>query len=280
MNLDKIWTFPKYLPFVQPELTDAMLQDAENKLGYKLPSEFVQISRIQNGGYIAYSLANSPHTMIYGIGPKFPSLTDFDWAEDQEYVSFQLDGLIPFDGDGHWHLCLDYRNSPNVPQVTFIDIESNQSSVIAENFNAYLKLLERQFHQKFMMNYSETIHENLTIIKDLLNIQFESANSWAHGYPIYRAKFNNDAYIWVSPNKVPIGFIRENEKGYKQLKSQMEIMVSQYPEIPQHCLLIQTSDEKLTQLLFHKLKDKSIRVNFLEHIIPLKLITQNEQNNS
>lgn len=107
-ELKYIWSVPKYLPYVQPELTAELLEQAQKQIGYSLPEKLVEILNIQNGGYMRYKLAESPHRQIFGIGPYFPSLTDFDWTEYKEYVSFELDGLVPIDGDGHWYICLDY----------------------------------------------------------------------------------------------------------------------------------------------------------------------------
>src|SRR5690349_6685321 len=106
---ETIWSVPAYLPYLQPQITDAKIQTAEKRIGFKLPPEYIALLRIQNGGYIRYRLPDSVHEVIAGIGPHFPSITDFDWEEAQKFVSFKLKGLVPFDGDGHWHLCLDYR---------------------------------------------------------------------------------------------------------------------------------------------------------------------------
>ncbi|UIR57341.1 SMI1/KNR4 family protein [Sphingobacterium sp. SRCM116780] len=73
-----IWRVPSYLPYVQPQLTDEILANAEKQIGYKLPKELVDILKIQNGGYVRYKLSETPHEQIMGIGPYFPSLTDFD----------------------------------------------------------------------------------------------------------------------------------------------------------------------------------------------------------
>jgi hypothetical protein len=92
--------------------------------------------RAQNGGYIRYTLPDpdSVHTQIYGIygiGPHFPSLTGFDSDDCRDYVSFELDGLIPFDGDGHWRLRLDYRGDRSIPAVTYVDVECDNEHEIA-----------------------------------------------------------------------------------------------------------------------------------------------------
>src|SRR3974390_343838 len=113
-----IWKVPVYLPYLQPPMTEEALADAERYVGHRLPNSYIALLRVQNGGYIRYTLPGSVHSQIRGIGPYYPSLTGFDWREAQEYVSYELQGLIPFDGDGHWYLCLDYRRAQEHHVVT------------------------------------------------------------------------------------------------------------------------------------------------------------------
>ncbi|MDR3159734.1 MAG: SMI1/KNR4 family protein [Zoogloeaceae bacterium] len=76
-----IWRKPPCLPYVQPELTDEAVREAEQTLGVKLPKEYIELLKIQNGGYIAYTLpesaaVNAVHDGIAGIGPNYPSLVE------------------------------------------------------------------------------------------------------------------------------------------------------------------------------------------------------------
>ena len=54
--MNKIWRSPKYLPYIQPALTDNALAEAEKQIGHKLPVEYIALFKIQNGGYIRYTL--------------------------------------------------------------------------------------------------------------------------------------------------------------------------------------------------------------------------------
>jgi hypothetical protein len=120
---DTIWRTPAYLPYLQPPLTDKAVASAEKQIGYRLPADFLNLLKKQNGGYIRFSLPEMVHDSIAGIGPHFPSLTGFDWDESQGHVSYSLRVLVPFDGDGHWHLCLDYRQNSASPSIPHADIE-------------------------------------------------------------------------------------------------------------------------------------------------------------
>ena len=50
-NPGKIWSVPVYLPYLQPPLTAAMVAEAEDKIGRKLPAEYLALLEAQNGGY-------------------------------------------------------------------------------------------------------------------------------------------------------------------------------------------------------------------------------------
>jgi len=45
----------------------------------KLPVEYVELLRIQNGGYIRWKLPNQVHDRIFGIGTKEPTLGIPEW---------------------------------------------------------------------------------------------------------------------------------------------------------------------------------------------------------
>jgi len=102
---NRIWSVPAYLPYLKSKLKDEAVRDAEQTLGVALPPAYLELLRTQNGGCIRYRLEGVPHREIYGIGPDYPSLANVAWDDVREQVAFNLDGLIPFDGDGHWYLC-------------------------------------------------------------------------------------------------------------------------------------------------------------------------------
>jgi hypothetical protein len=259
-DINTLWQVPKYFPYVQPNLTDDIIANAEKKIGYKLPKEYVDILKIQNGGYIRFRLPKTLNEQIYGIGPFFPSLTDYDWTDYEGTVSFELTGLVPFDGDGHWYLCLDYRRDNTQPEITFIDTESDYEKPIAKTFHEYLKLLEIDTDNEFVIETNFTIEELVTKVSSIADIKFEEPDSFAHGYPIYRSKYN-DSWVWISPNKVPSGFIRETDDRYEELKSQMLPTSLRYPEISSDFIFINVSDDLQRQNLFDILTRQGIKIS-------------------
>jgi SMI1 / KNR4 family (SUKH-1) len=264
-DLNTIWRIPKYLPYIQPPLTDEIITAAEKKIGYKLPKEYLELLKIQNGGYIRFTLKDTLHNQISGIGPYYPSITNFDWLNEYEDLSFEIKGLFPFDGDGHWNICLDYRNNTIEPEVTYIDTETDYEQHIASTFSDYLNLLELDTENKFVIETSSTIDTVLKQISEIANIEFEAPDSWSHGYTMYRSSYK-DSWIWISPNLVPSGFVRENDERYNELKSQMETSALRYPEIPESALFINVSEELVQQELFARLAMGGITIRRLKEL--------------
>lgn len=247
-----IWEVPAYLPYLQPPLTDDVLAAAERELGFRLPSEFVALLRIQNGGYIRCSLPDSVHDTIAGIGPNFPSLTDFDWDECQEFVSFPLHGLVPFDGDGHWHLCLDYRRNSLSPAVTHVDIECDYQITIAPSFSNYLTLLQLETDGKYVLENVSDIEPIKSQLGGILGVPFSKPESWAYGYPVERAALGNQEcpeWLWLTPNNVPRGFVRADDPRYDELKDLLPGTALRYPEIPENTYLLSATNGVLSRVL-------------------------------
>jgi len=244
-TFDTIWQVPAYLPYIQPPLTDAAVDSAERKIGYKLPTECLNLLKNQNGGYIRYSLPQMVHNSIAGIGPHFPSLTGFDWDESQEYVSFSLNGLIPFDGDGHWHRCLDYRQQSDAPAVTYLDIECDQESPIATSFVDYLGKIRIGVGEEYVVEGLTEIENLKSELAATLGIAFEPPNSDAHGYPMHRGRLGtgkNTQWVWISPNTTSRGFIRPNHARYAELKDLLPGLASRFPEAPADGYILSMTD--------------------------------------
>ncbi|TDN38568.1 hypothetical protein A8B98_23050 [Hymenobacter sp. UV11] len=135
--------------YKHPALTTDAVNEAEKLLGVRLPSEFIELLNVQNGGYTK--------------GFAYPTTQPTSWAEDHVSLS-ELFGIVAesFDtaqsilltaymteewglpekqvllcGDGHWWITLDYRKG-EVPTVSWIDTEVEQDIHIADSFAAFL----------------------------------------------------------------------------------------------------------------------------------------------
>jgi hypothetical protein len=249
---DTIWRVPAYLPYVQPPLTEAAVASAEREIGYKLPAEYLNLLKKQNGGYIRYSLPEMVHDSIAGIGPHFPSLTGFDWDECQESVSFPLQGLVPFDGDGHWHICLDYRRQNDAPAITYVDIECDRESPIAASFADYLEQLQIDVEDQYVVEAVTEIEQLKSELSAALGIAFEPPDTFAHGYPTYRGRLGtekNPQWVWISPNTVPRGFVRPDHARYAELKDLMPGLASRFPKAPADGYILSATDAVRTKVV-------------------------------
>ena len=119
-------------------LTDEMVQDAENKLGVKLPSVYIDLCKIQNGGYLTYDA--------------FPTSFPTGWADDHINVDhirgIEEEGILSNDyyieewelpkdivllcGDGHTWTAMDYRQIKENPPIIYIDLEFGEDIFIVE----------------------------------------------------------------------------------------------------------------------------------------------------
>ena len=254
-----IWQVPAYLPYVQPKLTDEVLAAAEQKIGANLPNEYIELLHIQNGGYIRFTGLDGLSGQIYGIGPKFPNLMDNLWLVYREYMTIDLEGLYPFDGDGHWHLCLDYRRNKGEPQVTWISTESDTEKLIGVSFAKYLDQLTLDADESFVLETQLTLPEMVRNLQQVLQIQWIGPDTWANGYPVYRANWKGSV-IWLSPNEVSRGFIRPDEIGYEELKGEMEVAALRYPELSATGLLLKVADAAHETELQQMLAGKGIEL--------------------
>lgn len=248
-----IWRPPAYLPYVQPTLTPELVAQAEQRLGVTLPPEYLALLEVQNGGYIRYGLPDLVHDVIRGIGSHYPNLLDFDWDYvDDDPPSFPLEGLIPFDGDGHWYLCLDYRGRSQEPAVAYIDVECDEQLEIAPSFAAYLALLEYIAPSGLVLTLVAEISALVATLEAHLKITFDAPDSWNHGYPIYRAQLGTKAqpeWIWLSPNTVPRGFVRESDRRYAELRDRLPGTALRFPELPPESYLLHADDKRQSAVL-------------------------------
>ena len=78
-----------------------------------------------------------------------------------------------------------------------------------------------------------------------LGVEFDATDSSGHGYPIERAALgtsNNPQWLWLSPNLVPRGFVREDDPRYEELKGLMAGDALRYPQIAADSYLLSATD--------------------------------------
>lgn len=120
-----------------PSLSDAMVVEAERRLGVTLPPDFIALLRIQNGGYtkgFAYPMKKKTtwaedHVPLHDLagivtGPEHQTPLNI---LQTEYMTQEW-GLPPkqvlLSGDGHWWITLDYplfRNMKNAREESDAD---------------------------------------------------------------------------------------------------------------------------------------------------------------
>lgn len=135
-----------------PTITKKDIEGAEKKLHVKLPEKFIELLKIQNGGYTknagflfpmkiktTWADDHIPLNQLYGIVIN----KDFDTGHnimDSEYLIKEW-GLPPnqvlITGDGHWWITLDYRKE-KIPTIRWIDVECNEDIHVADNFEEFI----------------------------------------------------------------------------------------------------------------------------------------------
>jgi hypothetical protein len=216
-----LWAVPAFRPYVQPPLTAAAVRDAERYFGVRLPAGYLAMLAVQNGGYLRATWPDLPHRGLDGIGPTYPSLIlDDAWwrapgAAEEMWVPPGLALLIPFDGDGHWDLCFDYRVSgPHAePAVTYLDVETEKEAPVADSFDAFLDgLVDELETTAFRIRADVSLDVFAQTFTAASGYEFEDAGNWDHGYRQLRARLDNGAWLWLSANRVPAGFDRDGTR--------------------------------------------------------------------
>jgi hypothetical protein len=146
--LENIW----YIEEDKEKLTDDMIINAEKKLGVKLPSSYIELCKIQNGGYITYNA--------------FPTSVPTGWADDHVNVDhirgIEEEGILSNDyyieewglpkdillicGDGHTWTAMDYRQTKKEPPIIYIDLEWGNEIFILELAPNFETLLDGLFN--------------------------------------------------------------------------------------------------------------------------------------
>ncbi|MFD9502578.1 SMI1/KNR4 family protein [Streptomyces sp. NPDC060035] len=138
---------------VQPALTDEATHEAEHLLRVTLPSDLLDLLRVQNGGSVtqernafpvstpnSWSESHVPLADLMGIGrrDRMSSLLDTPYlAEEWELPS----PVVLLSGDGHFWIGLDYRvcGRDGEPSVTWFDTDHAVEQALAGNFRSFVE---------------------------------------------------------------------------------------------------------------------------------------------
>ncbi|MZF91067.1 SMI1/KNR4 family protein [Streptomyces sp. SID5643] len=138
---------------VQPPLTDAVVQDAERRLGVRLPASLLELLRVQNGGLVAelwnafptevptsWSENHVPLDDMMGIGHRDGQSSLLDTAYLVEEWGLPSP-LVLLSGDGHCWIALDYRGcgKHGEPSVTWFDVDDGTELPLAADFQAFVE---------------------------------------------------------------------------------------------------------------------------------------------
>ncbi|WP_214844590.1 SMI1/KNR4 family protein [Exiguobacterium sp. s150] len=141
-----IWRQDPDDPNRLPELTEDVLKEVEARLGVKLPDDYLEAIRIQNGGGVEprdlpivwngqddIALVDS----IAGVGLSDGLIQSkallTEWGVEDER-------LIAFAGDGHFFLAFDYRESAT-PKIAYIDTDTEKIDVLFDSFRQFTEAL-------------------------------------------------------------------------------------------------------------------------------------------
>lgn len=138
------------------QLTEAMVAEAENTLGYKLPKSYVALLATQNGGRLQKRIfpTNMPNSWaedhvavleICGIGGKY-DLLGVDGSEQYiQKLGYPAIGVVigHTPSSSHDTIMLDYRTSgiTGEPRVVHVDIHTADKPIItplAVDFETFL----------------------------------------------------------------------------------------------------------------------------------------------
>lgn len=128
------------------DFDESRLKEAEDFLGVKLPSSYIELMKTQNGGRLfrnSFELNFKKIRIDYllGIGRKVNEgilITPY-MIKEWELPS----NIVLISGDGHSWVVLDYRHEKIEPSISFIDTEEEIDVQLAINFESFVNQLIR-----------------------------------------------------------------------------------------------------------------------------------------
>jgi hypothetical protein len=269
---ERLWRVPVYLPYLQPPLTEQAVREAETRLGVRLPQAYVAALRVQNGGYLRLHdhPAGYPQVeYLEGIGPREPSLSLWrGWDEIKSYMEEEgittparIDDLLPFFGDGHFHYCLDYRESGRAgePCVTYVDVETfDIDEVLAPDFGTFLgQLRPGESYEVHGLVTNDDAEVVLAALAEGTGLSFEDRGDQNNGYRWFAVRLPGDAgWITLTANRVRRGFVRKSDSEHAVLSRMLPEWVHRFPEHHDCGFFLSCSDKDEAREAFARLLTK------------------------
>lgn len=263
-KLHEIWSRPIYASLIQPPLTKKMILEAEKLIGFPLPKEYLELLQIQNGGAIRFSLKNTLHDKIFGIGPYGFSITDFSHSDDHVLKILADRGLFPFDavGDGEY-LCFEYnRRTKSPPKITYLSYSLNFSFTVAKSFSGYLKKLKIDTSGIWVIKTEKKLNHLINEISEKSKIIFENVNS----SETYKYS-ENDYNVWIEPNKVSQSYTANKSVRIKGYKDYIEKEAVQFPETAKEYHILRCVNTVLANKIIKIIKKNDVEVATLRSIL-------------
>jgi hypothetical protein len=245
-----IWQTPAYLPYVHPKLMPRAVLLAERELGVILPFDYLKLLENQNGGLVRFIYRDSPHSMLWGIGPELPSLL-WHWGDEivphSHWLPKDVRRLIPFDGNAYSYLCLDYRDcaSDEEPSVILLDLKSESERRIASTFAGFLALLVPEW------NTNTTFGTTRDWAADAAASELSRLSGVApirqvtHGFERHSLRLGDGASISISSNLAPRAY---DTPRYPELLAQFEGTTLRFPEHPQIATILSCTEPALGRM--------------------------------
>jgi hypothetical protein len=224
-RLQVIWNEPN--KHVTEAPADAgTIAEVEAALGIMFPEDYLTLIKLQNGGYFNWfnhcEGADWDASELWGIR----AVGTRNWEELKDYMAEEniesprdIDGLYPFAGNGHVHICFDYRNIADgaEPSIAFIDVECFDTDItIAPTFRDYIEKLEHESpYNEYAIETTEDSAESIIVqLEGIFSVVFED-QSEVYNSDTYRAcypslsNWKNDLpfdWNWLKRCKSKSGF--------------------------------------------------------------------------
>lgn len=261
--LDKNFLFnrPIFGPYLQPTLTDEMVRDAEEKMGFKLPKAYLDLLKVQNGGYIRFTLKDTLHDQIWGIGPHPFSITDFHDTDDRNLRFLASIKRFPFDckGDGEY-LCFEYDRKREFPSIVYTWPRERRYFKVARDFEGYLQKLKPDLSDLYVIDTGAEVVETNAVLQEVLNGIF-AGTEWelkempleTYGYPYFSIQ-QGSSWVGFQTNKVPAIHFPPNHPFKQKFPDLLKKSALAYPELPESSLIVTAYFPEFRKEVFKAIK--------------------------